>query len=277
MSAVVEEVVVRRTPGRIASGAEAWRSVRKSRVALIGLAIVGIHILIAVLAPFLAPYSPTENNASAPLQSPSWEHFAGTDQLGRDVFSRTLYGGRITITAALLAAFGAVAIGGMIGLFVAYAHRHVDEVSMRVLDAILAVPAILSLLLIVTVFGSSVLVLVLAVIVIFTPAVARVVRAAARQIVPLDFVTAARARGEGRISVVLREIRPSIHDVLLVEFAIRASWAALVISALSFLGFGVSPPTADWGLMVAENRTLLSIAPWVSIAPVIALSSSSSG
>ena len=165
-----------------------------------------------------------------------------------------------------------MAIGGTIGLFVAYARRTADEVSMRVVDAILAVPAILALLMVVTVFGSSVLVLVLAVIVIFAPAVVRVVRAAARQVVPLDFVTAAEARGEGRISVVLREIRPSIHDVLLVEFAIRASWAALVISALSFLGFGVSPPTADWGLMVAENRTLLSIAPWVSIAPVIALS-----
>jgi peptide/nickel transport system permease protein len=272
MTAVIDEIAVERGPGRLASGAEAWRNVRRSRIALFGLAIVGVHVLIAILAPLIAPYSPTANNAAAALQSPSWEHLAGTDQLGRDVLSRTLYGGRVTITAALLAAFGAVAIGALVGLFAAYAQRTADEVSMRVVDAVLAVPAILALLMVVTMFGSSILVLVLAVVVIFAPAVVRVVRAAARQVVPLDFVTAAEARGEGRVSVVMREIRPNIHDVLFVEFAIRASWAALVISALSFLGFGVSPPTPDWGLMVAENRTLLSIAPWVSIAPVIALS-----
>jgi peptide/nickel transport system permease protein len=143
---------------------------------------------------------------------------------------------------------------------------------MRVVDAVLAVPAFLLLLVIVTIFGSHTWVLVSAVIVIFAPAVTRVVRAAARQVVPLEFVTAARARGEGQISVVLREIRPNIQDVLLVEFAIRASWATLVISALSFLGFGVSPPTPDWGLMIAENGPLISIAPWVSVAPVLALS-----
>jgi len=141
-----------------------------------------------------------------------------------------------------------------------------------VVDAVLSVPPILALLVIVTVLGTGSTVIVLTVTAVYGPGVIRVVRAAALEVVPRDYVTAARARGEGTVSVLLREIGPGVLDVVLVEFAMRASWVVLLISSLSFLGFGANPPTPDWGLMVAENRTLLSVAPWTSIAPIIALS-----
>jgi peptide/nickel transport system permease protein len=143
---------------------------------------------------------------------------------------------------------------------------------MRVVDAILAVPPVLALLVIVTVLGTDPVVIVLAVTVVYGPGVVRVVRAAALDVVPRDYVTAARARGEGTFSVLLRDIGPNVLDVVLVEFAMRASWVVLLISSLSFLGFGANPPTPDWGLMVSENRSMLAVAPWTSIAPIIALS-----
>ena len=142
---------------------------------------------------------------------------------------------------------------------------------MRIVDALLSVPSILALLVVVTVFDSGLWVIVLAVTVVYAPAVTRVVRGAARTVITQDYVTAARARGEGSLSIVFREILPNVLDVVLVEFAMRASWIVLLISTLSFLGFGANPPTPDWGLMVQENRTALTVVPMGTLAPVVAL------
>jgi peptide/nickel transport system permease protein len=251
---------------------QVWRNLRRSRSALIGLALVSVHVVAALGAPVIAPHSPTENNPAVAIQGPSWQYLLGTDQFGRDVLSRTLYGGRIALVASLLATSVAVGLGALIGLFIAYAPRSADDVGMRVVDAALAIPPILALLVTITTFGAGLPVIVLGIIAVYTPGVIRVVRAAALEVVPRDFVLAARARGERSASVVLSEIRPNTLDVVLVEFAMRASWVVLLVSALSFLGFGVNPPTPDWGLMIAENRTLISVAPWASFAPVVALS-----
>jgi peptide/nickel transport system permease protein len=251
---------------------QTWRMIRGSTSAMTGIALVALHVVIALAAPLLVPDSPVKNDAFATMQAPSLAHLAGTDQYGRDVLSRTLYGGRIALTVSLSATLLAVGLGAVIGCLVAYRRGWLDEVLMRVVDAILSVPPILALLVIVTVFGTGPVVIVVAVTVVYGPGVVRVVRAAALDVVPRDYVTAARARGEGTGSVLLREIGPNVLDVVLVEFAMRASWVVLLVSSLSFLGFGANPPTPDWGLMVAENRTLLAVAPWTSIAPIIALS-----
>jgi peptide/nickel transport system permease protein len=249
------------------------RLIPQSTVARIGLTVVGVHILLALVAPLLAPYSPVVNDPAQALLGPSWQHWAGTDQYGRDVLSRVLYGGQYALTVSFAATACTVGLGTLIGAWVAYRGGWVDNVAMRVLDAVLSVPPILTLLVIVTVFGAGMGVIVLAVTVVYTPAVARVVRAAAQGVVPSDYVTAARARGERTLPVLGREVLPNILDVVCVEFAMRASWAVLLISSLSFLGFGVNPPAPDWGLMVSENRTAITVVPMASLAPILALAS----
>jgi peptide/nickel transport system permease protein len=247
-----------------------------SRSGLIGLAIVAVHVVLALAAPLLAPYSPVAPSPLSSLEGPSSAHLLGTDELGRDVFSRVLYGGRYALGLSLAAAVLAVGLGAVIGCYVALfsatgRRAWVDEAVMRVVDAVLSVPAILALLVVVSVLGTGAPVIILAATVVYCPAVIRVVRAAALSVAGLDYVTSARARGESSWAIVRREIWPNVLDVVMVEFAMRASWIVLLISALSFLGFGVNPPTPDWGLMIAENRTSLAVVPWATVAPIIAL------
>ena len=254
-----------------ARAARAWRTVRSSRAAVIGLAIVAVHILIALLAPLLTSYDPIANDSSHALLGPGWNHWAGTDQYGRDVLARVLYGGRYALGVSVAATVVTVALGTVVGCAAALRGGWFDDVLGRVLDAVLAVPSILALLVVVTALGTGPAVIVLAIAVVYVPQVVRVVRGAALAVVPADYVTAARARGEGTWSILRREILPNITDVVCVEFAMRASWVVLLISSLSFLGFGADPPTPDWGLMVAENRTAITVVPMASLAPIIAL------
>lgn len=254
-----------------ARAARVWRTVRSSRTAVVGLAIVAFHVVIALLAPLLTSYDPIVNDASHALLGPSWSHWAGTDQYGRDVLARVLYGGRYALGVSVTATVLTVALGTVLGCAAALRGGWFDDVLGRVLDAVLSVPSILALLVIVTALGTGPSVIVLAIAVVYVPQVVRVVRGAALAVVPADYVTAARARGEGTWAILRREILPNITDVVCVEFAMRASWVVLLISSLSFLGFGADPPTPDWGLMVAENRTAITVVPMASLAPIIAL------
>lgn len=238
---------------------------------VIGLVLVVLNVLIALIAPLIAPHSPTVPDALHVIEGSSSAHPLGTDQLGRDVLSRVLYGGRFAMLISVSAALLAVGIGAVIGCLAAYRRGWFDEVLMRILDAVLSVPAILALLVVVTVLGAGAPVIVLAATIVYCPAVIRVIRAAASSIVGLDYVTAARARGEGFGAILRREIWPNIFDVVMVEFAMRCSWIVLLVSSLSFLGFGANPPTPDWGLMVSENRNLLTVVPLATIAPIVAL------
>ncbi len=238
----------------------------------VGLALVGVTVVVAILAPLLSPYDPIATDADNALAGASWSHWLGTDQYGRDILSRTIEGGRFALLISLLATTVAVAVGSLIGAVAAYYGRWVDGSITRVLDAVLAVPAVLALLLIVSVFGNGMWVLVLAISVVYVPAVARVVRGATFGVLSAGYVTAARARGERSLSVITREVMPNILDTILVEFAMRASWVVLLVSTLSFLGFGVNPPAPDWGLMIQENRTALTVAPAGTLAPIVALS-----
>jgi peptide/nickel transport system permease protein len=258
-------------PARRGLAARTWRTVRSSRAASTGLAIVALHIVIALLAPLLTSYSPTANDSSHALLGPSWSHWAGTDQYGRDVLTRVLYGGRYALGVSITATVLTLAVGTALGCVAALRGGWLDEVLGRVLDAVLAVPSILALLVIVGVLGAGFSVIVLASTVVFAPQVVRVVRGAALAVVPNDYVTAARARGERTWTILRREVLPNITDVVCVEFAMRASWVVLLISSLSVLGFGANPPTPDWGLMVSENRTAITVVPMASLAPIIAL------
>jgi peptide/nickel transport system permease protein len=239
----------------------------------IGLVIVLIHLFIAVSSPWLVPFDYKAISSLLILSPPDAVHWWGTDHLGRDVFTRTLLGGREAILVTLIATPLAVAWGGFIGIYLGLVGGKLDDVLMRLVDAFLALPWILKMLLMIATFGTGLGVLIPTLAFFYGIPVIRIARAAAHNVVARDFVLAARARGHGRLSTIGRELLPNVLDALLVEGAMRWSWMLLAFSSLSFLGFGVSPPTPDWGLMVADSRTFLAIAPWSGLYPIAALSS----
>lgn len=257
-------------PSRLSRALGAFRR-DMDRTTQVGIILVAATILIALLSPLLAPFNPVETNSENALAGMSTTHLLGTDQYGRDVLSRLLLGGRFALTVAALATTCAVVAGTIIGTLAAYYGRFVDSAITRVLDSVLAVPAVLALLLIVSVFGNTIPVLVLAITVVYAPAVALVVRGATRPVLTSDYVRAAKVRGERAVPIITREVLPNILDVILVEFAMRASWVVLLVSTLSFLGFGVNPPQPDWGLMIQENRMALTVAPAGTLAPIVTL------
>ncbi len=240
---------------------------------LVGLVLVAFHVVLAIASPVIAPYDFRELSAELILNAPSSEHWFGTDNLGRDVFTRTMLGGRQALLVTTVSTVLAIAWGGLLGILLGLVGGRLDELLMRLVDAFLCLPWILVLLLIVVMVGFGAGVLILTLGFFYGIPVIRMARAATHDVVTLDFVTAARARGESRSTIVRRELVPNVLDVLMVEGAMRWSWMLLAFSSLSFLGFGVTPPTPDWGLMISDARTFMSFAPWTALAPVIALSS----
>ena len=240
---------------------------------LVGLIILSLHIVLAIVSPAIVPYDFKELNAQLILSGPSSEHWLGTDNLGRDILTRTMLGGQQALLVTSISTVFAIAWGGLLGILLGLVGGRLDDLLMRVVDAFLAIPWILFLLLIVSVMGLGNAVLIPTLAFFYGIPVVRMARAATHDVVALDFVTAARARGEARSTIVRRELLPNVLDVLLVEGAMRWSWMLLAFSSLSFLGFGVTPPTPDWGLMISDARSFMSLAPWAALAPVIALSS----
>ncbi|KLN59048.1 peptide ABC transporter permease [Kiloniella spongiae] len=239
----------------------------------VGLFLVVFHIILALISPYIAPYDFKEMNSTMMLADPGINHWLGTDHLGRDVFSRTIQGGREAMLVTGIATPVAVIWGGMVGIFFGLVGGRLDEVMMRLVDAFLSLPWILKMLLLIVTFGTSILVLVPTLAFIYGIPVIRIARAATQDVVARDFVSAARARGNSRATIMRRELLPNVLDSLMVEGAMRWSWMLLAFSSLSFLGFGVSPPTPDWGLMISDARGFMSFAPWGVLGPVIALSS----
>ena len=240
---------------------------------LVGLSLVGFHIVMAIVSPAIVPYDFRAMDSLSILSGPSVEHWLGTDNLGRDILTRTMLGGQQALVVTSVATVIAIAWGGMLGVMLGLIGGWLENLVMRLVDAFLAIPWILFLLLIVSVVGLGNAVLIPTLAFFYGIPVVRMSRAATHDVVALDYITAARARGESRITIVKKELLPNVLDVLLVEAAMRWSWMLLAFSSLSFLGFGVAPPTADWGLMISGARSFMSFAPWAVLAPVVALSS----
>ena len=239
----------------------------------IGLSILIFHILLAFLSPYLAPYDFKAIDPSLMLQAPSSENWFGTDSLGRDVFTRTIMGGRTALTITFFGSLIALLWGGLLGIFCGLVGGKIDDVVMRIVDAFLSIPWILAMLLIVSLLGTSTEVLIPALGFFYGKGIVRVARAATHDVIAKDFIVSARARGHSNLSIIWNEIIPNVRDAILVEGAMRWSWMLLGFSSLSFLGFGVSPPTPDWGLMISNARGLMSFAYWAVIAPIVGLSS----
>jgi len=243
----------------------------------IGSMILLIHFAIAATGPAWAPYGPSQIGTGPPLSGMSWAHAFGTDQLGRDVFSRVIYGSRIVILLSLSGTFLGLMIGAAVGLFSGYVGGWVDDVLQRFLEALISIPfLVLALIAIVAVgpaYSGNPVLLALVIALIYSPRIARMARAAAIEIVTRDHVTVAKLRGENAWSVVQRELLPNATSVLLVEFALRAGYAPVLIGSLGFLGFGVRPPTPEWGLVMSENRSLITFSPITVLGPGLMLAS----
>ena len=239
----------------------------------IGLSLVVFHVLLALTSPLYVPYDFKTMNSMLMLMPPSSEHWLGTDHLGRDVLTRVLLGGREALLVTGVATPVAVVWGGFMGILFGLVGGRVDEVLMRVVDAFLSLPWILKMLVLIVTFGSGIEVLIPTLAFFYGIPVIRIARAATHDVVARDFISAAKARGHSRMTIIRRELVPNVLDTLMVEGAMRWSWMLLAFSSLSFLGFGVSPPTPDWGLMIADARGFMSFAPWGVLGPVIALSS----
>jgi len=249
----------------------AVRRLRSYPTTVIGFAIVFFFIFIAVFGPWLAPYSYTEQRLSEKLQPPSEKYLFGTDQFGRDIFSRIIVGSRDVLTVAGSATVVAVLLGLTLGLFSGYFGGILDEVLMRLMDVILSIPPLLLAMVILFSLGPSRLNVILVVGFLYIPMVARVVRSVVLDLKTRQFVEAARLRGESSAYIVFKEILPNVLPHLAVEASMRFSYAIFLVASLGFLGLGVQPPSPDWGLMVGEARTWFHQARWVLFFPAGAI------
>tara|TARA_Y100001970_G_C14220251_1_gene852206 strand:+ start:931 stop:1815 length:885 start_codon:yes stop_codon:yes gene_type:complete len=240
---------------------------------LIGLIILFFHVTLAITSPLYVPYDYKAIDPSIMLQPPSSEYWFGTDSLGRDVFTRTILGGRTALTVTFFGSLIALLWGGALGIFCGLVGGKIDDIVMRIIDAFLSIPWILAMLLIVSLLGTSTIVLIPALGFFYGKGIVRVARAATHDVIAKDFITSAKARGHSNLSIIWNEILPNVRDAVMVEGAMRWSWMLLGFSSLSFLGFGVSPPTPDWGLMISNARGLMSFAYWSVLAPIFGLSS----
>ena len=240
---------------------------------LIGLSILLFHVILAITSPLYVPYDYKAIDPSLMLQAPSSEYWFGTDSLGRDVFTRTILGGRTALTVTFFGSLIALLWGGALGIFCGLVGGKIDDIVMRIIDAFLSIPWILAMLLIVSLLGTTTLVLIPALGFFYGKGIVRVARAATHDVIAKDFIVSARARGHSNLSIIWNEILPNVRDAIMVEGAMRWSWMLLGFSSLSFLGFGVSPPTPDWGLMISNARGLMSFAYWAVLAPIFGLSS----
>ena len=251
--------------------AVAWRELKKAPLsAKIGLIIIVTYIFVALFAPVIAPYGESE------IIGPQFELAEkappfGTDHLGRDMFTRLIYGARNTVGIALVTTVFAFMLGGTLGILAATLGGWMDQLVSRTVDVLMAIPALIFAMLLLTIFGTSVVNLIIIIGVLDSTRVFRIARAVSLHVVVMDFIESARLRGEGLGWITLREILPNIMPPLVAEFGLRFCFVFLTISALSFLGLGIQPPTADWGSMVRDTSTLITYGELVPLLPAAAI------
>lgn len=239
---------------------------------LFGVVLVLTHLSLALFSPIMSSYG-VSALVGPPLQRPSWEFWLGTDQIGRDYLSRLMAGGRVALLVSFCGVAVSLVIGTLMGLIAGYTGGRLDEVIMRFVDTMMSIPELILIAILILALGKDLTSLIAVVAVVYMPGVVRVIRAKTITLSTLDFVRAAELRGESRRAILLRELLPNLTSLLGVELAVRVSSAVLKISALSFLGLGISQPTPDWGLMVQEAMGVVYTDPWFLLLPAIMLSS----
>ncbi len=258
-----------------------------SKTAIVGLVLVLFWVLTAIFAPFLTSYTPTEQDWKAPNQGPSAAHPLGTDELGRDLWARLIYGARVVLVilpvsdtfflpggTAMWGVIASLLFGSTLGLLSGYKGGWMDEITMRLLDAMMSIPVILLYLIIVAAIGASAVNVVIAISIVGTPGVARLVRGLTLDIRTRDYVRAAETRGESTWYIMFVEILPNAKGPIIIDAMLRMGYAIFAMGTLGFLGLGLQPPSPDWGSMVAKGREfILSGSPWAALWPSLAIAS----
>ena len=258
-----------------------------SKIAVVGLAIVLFWVVVATFAPLFTPYTPLEQDWKAPNQGPSSDHILGTDELGRDLWSRLIYGARVVLVlmpisdkywlpggTALWGVIVALIFGATLGLIGGYYGGWIDEIIMRLLDAMMAVPIILLYMIIMAALGASAVNVVIAITIVGTPGIARLVRSLTLDIRTREYIRAAETRGENPWHIMFMEILPNARGPIIIDAMLRVGYAIFAMGTLGFLGLGIPPPSPDWGSMVAKGREfILTGSPYAALWPSIAIAS----
>lgn len=258
-----------------------------SKIATVGLVIVLFWVIVAVFAPLFTQYTPLEQDWKAPNQGPSSAHILGTDELGRDLWSRMIYGARVILVqmpitenfwipggTALWGVIVALIVGMTLGLLGGYYGGWIDEIIMRLLDAMMAVPIILLYMIIMAALGASAVNVVIAITIVGTPGIARLVRSLTLDIRTREYIRAAETRGESPWHIMFVEILPNARGPIIIDAMLRVGYAIFAMGTLGFLGLGIPPPSPDWGSMVAKGREfILTGSPWATLWPCIAIAS----
>jgi len=250
---------------------DALRRLRKEPLALAGLFLLLVFFLVAPLAPVLSPFSPIEQNISASLTAPGSDYWLGTDKLGRDLFSRMLYGARISVFVGLAVVALAGTFGTLVGLVAGYRRGWLDETMMRVTDIFFAFPGLILAMAIAGALGPSLRNALIAVAVVLWPVYARLVRGQVLVLREREFVQAAQAIGVGHWGIILRHLLPNVLGPLLVQASFDMGATILTVAGLSFIGFGAQPPTPEWGVMISEGRNYITTQWWLTAVPAGAI------
>ena len=247
------------------------RMARQNKLAAFSAVLIALVLLLAVFAPLIAPYGEAEQDVLARLQPPSAAHWFGTDELGRDVLSRILYGSRLSLAIGILPSVISLLIGIVLGLLAGYFGGWADYVIMRLADVMLSVPSLLLAMVVMYTLGSSTVNLFVALSMVGWASVARVVRSQTLSLKESEYVEAAQSIGVSRFNIMRRHILPNCVPSLIVLFTLNVPAAILSESSLSFLGIGAQPPAASWGLMVNQSKQFLFTQPWLALAPCVAI------
>ena len=253
------------------AGAAVWRRLRRNRGALVGMLVLAIFALSGLVAPWLAPYDPYRSDLEGSLAGPRPTHWLGTDELGRDILSRIIYGARLSMVIGGISVSIGVVLGVPIGLFAGYFGGRVDLFSQRAIDVLLGFPSIILAIVLVTMLGVGLVNVMIAVGIVSVPTYARLIRGQVLSLKTQEFVEAARALGAGSVRIVLRHIFPNTLAVLIVQTTLQVASAILSAAALGFLGLGVQQPTAEWGAMLSTARQFIQLAPHTLIFPGLAI------
>lgn len=249
-----------------------YKKFKRNKLALIGGYIVLFYILVAIFAPIISPQDPFKIDLVNKLQPPSMDHWMGTDDKGRDILSRLIFGSRLSLTVGFVSVFFGAAIGIILGLLAGYYGKLMDTIIMRVVDVLLAFPGILLALAIISALGPSLINVMVAVGVFSIPMFARIVRGSTLSVRKLEYIDAIRALGATDLTIIIKHIFPNILSPVIVQATLRLATAILSAAGLSYLGLGAQPPSPEWGAMLSSGRDYLFSAPHIALFPGIAIS-----
>jgi peptide/nickel transport system permease protein len=269
---VVPQTVIQPVEDKVVSPwKDAWRNFKKNKIALVGLSIVVMFILIAIFAPLLAPYNYSDVELADKHIAPNAEHWFGTDEFGRDIFSRIIYGARISLWVGFFSVAGSVMVGSLLGIVAGYYGKWVDGIISRIFDILLAFPSILLAIAVVSVLGPSLKNALIAIAIINVPTFGRLLRSRVLSVKEEEYITAARAIGMSDTRILVHHILPNSLAPIIVQGTLAIATAIIEAAALGFLGMGAQPPTPEWGKMLADSKDFILQAPWTVLFPGLAI------